>query len=188
MKERTPIDWNTVHARLEQDRAGIEEALSPGPGKVREAYRRRAARLARPVGRAEADGMPGDAVLIFLLGVERYGIELRFLKAIIAHPVCCPVPGAPPRVAGVLQVRGDIRPVWELTRILGLPDLPAGDPEVVLLVRKGAQEVGLRASRVETIKVLGPGERAGAPAGDGRRLTPDLVTLLDAEKILNEEA
>lgn len=149
-------------------------------------YRARAARLARPAeaGR-DAEDLP---VLIFHLGDRRYGLELSRLVEVIPHPRCTPVPGAPPQLAGVLQVRGEIRPVWELSRLLNLPDAPAEEPFSVLLLRKGSREVGLRVNEVREVRLLRPQACMEPDSPHIRWITSDSVAILDPDRLLKEDA
>lgn len=149
-------------------------------------YRARAARLARPLkpGR-DAEDLP---VLIFHLGDRRYGLELSRLVEVIPHPRCTPVPGAPPQLAGVLQVRGEIRPVWELSRLLNLPDAPAEEPFSVLLLRKGSREVGLRVNEVREVRLLRPQACMEPDSPHIRWITSDSVAILDPDRLLKEDA
>src|SRR5437868_115370 len=86
-------------------------------------YQRRARQMAR---RADAETVSQTLpVLIFALGEERYAIELSALAEVLPLRGCTSVPGAPSAVLGVMNVRGEIRPVADLRRILELP--PGGD-------------------------------------------------------------
>lgn len=186
MKGRAKIDWQEVRARLERHRGALERALVPGPERIAAVYRDRAAKLARPPAPKGSGG--GDRpMLLFALAGARYGIELSRVSEILAHPFCAPAPGAPPQVAGVVQVRGEIRPVWELSRLLGLADLT--DAGFVLLLRVGARELGLRVGTVEGIRAVRTDELVPAQpdSAAAKWITPDLVTILDPDKLWEED-
>ena len=189
MKDTPKIDWQAVRLRLERSEAALAKTLSADQERVQAVFRQRAARLAGPL---EADhGAAQDiSVLVFGMGSDRYGIELPRLLEIVPHPLCAPVPGAPPQLAGVLLVRGEIHPVLELSRLLGLPDLPPDDPGSVLLIRREPRPFGLRVERVEGIRALRPEECGPARPGTRRVkwITPDLLSILDPEELLKEDA
>jgi purine-binding chemotaxis protein CheW len=189
MRDKPRIDWQGVRLRLERSEAALDKALTADAERVRTIFRQRAARLAGPL---QADRAAGQdvPVLVFGMGSERYGIELPSLLEIVPRPLCAPVPGAPPQLAGVLLVRGEIHPVWELSRLLGLPDLSPDDPGNVLLLRREPRPFGLRVERVEGIRALKP-EECGPARGDTRRvkwITPDLLSILDPAELLKEDA
>ena len=179
MKERRVLDWDEARARLASSREAIERALHPDEQRIAAVFRRRATRLAGPAETGPA--VSGTAVLVFRLGAGRWGVELPALAEVIAAPLLAPVPGAPAQLAGVLQVRGEIRPVWELTRLLAQPDLDAGGGEFVLLLRKDGREFGLRVGAVEGIRTFAPEER-GTPQGRPAHvkwMAQDLIPVLD---------
>jgi purine-binding chemotaxis protein CheW len=124
--------------------------------------------------------------MIFLLGEERYALPLSRVVEVIAGAAICPVPGAPAAVAGVMQVRGEIRPVFHLAQLLGA----AGTEPLhtVVLVRHGNREVGLGVSRVEDIRFIGEADFREAPAGNPRiqRLTADLIPVPDLDFLLDD--
>jgi chemotaxis signal transduction protein len=177
-------DWAAVRAVLEERLAALDRG--PGPETVHALRLLRAGKLRRRPLTPE-DSAAGRPFLIFRLAGRRYGIDLGAVVEIVAAPPCAPVPGAPDKVAGVMQLRGEIRPVFELTRILGLPDLDPGEPYVVLIVRHGIRQAGLRASRAESIRTF-PASRI-EPMADPRAAgrTADLITILNLNELLKEE-
>jgi chemotaxis signal transduction protein len=104
-----------------------------------------------------------------------------------------PVPGTAAAFAGVINVHGEIRPVIDLRRLLGLPDAArSGDPARVILLRRQGRELGLRIDSVEQIRWVGPGELQ--PSGGGavgsspyiKGSTRDLLMLLRTEALFAE--
>jgi purine-binding chemotaxis protein CheW len=156
------------------------------PDRMEAAYRARAARLARPPEAArDVEEIP---ILIFHLGERRYGLELSRLVEVIPHPRCTPVPGGPPQLAGVIQIRGEIRPVWELSRLLNLPDAPAEEPYSVLLLRNGPRHAGLRVNQVREVRLVRPEACAEPDSPHLRWITSDSVAILDPDRLLKEDA
>ncbi len=185
---RAAANWNELKERLQRSAAAVERSLSPAEEQIEAILRRRAERLAH-----RQEPLPDDAggvpVLVFALGNERYAIELARVAESLAEPRIARLPGAPREVAGAIQVRGDIRIVWELTRLLGLPDLEEDGPERVVTVRlQGSREYGLRVGALQAIRTLTTAE-LGAPgnAAPLRWVTPDLVAVLDCDKLWKEE-
>jgi purine-binding chemotaxis protein CheW len=180
------IDWEDVHRRLERDRAALDRALDPPPERVRQVFRRRAELLAR-AGNEPAAASGSTALLIFRLGAERWAVELDRVAEVVPHPRVSPVPGAPSQVAGVVQVRGEIRPVCDLAGLLELPGLDG--PCAVLLLRRGAREFGLRTGPVEEIRSLPAAALRPGPGGSPyvKWVTPELVAVLDTTAIWKQE-
>lgn len=77
-----------------------------------------------------------------------YGEKIREILA------DCPVyflPGCPPSLEGVINVRGDIESVIRLRALLGFAEPPAGTPSRILLGQSAAMRSGIRVDRVEEV-------------------------------------
>lgn len=180
------IDWTAARERLERSREAVERSLRPDAERVAAVFRARAERLAQVPSERQAGGE--SAVLVFQLGEDRYGIDLERVSQVISNPPCAPVPGAPPQLAGVVQVRGEIRPVWDAARLLGRADDAAGNPVQVVLLHGDKREFGLRVDRVEGIRHLRADERGVAHGQPGyvRYVTQDMVAVVDIEELLKQ--
>lgn len=179
MKRRTGVHWR---ARLEQIRRQAKEAAA-SPEARDNVLRRRAELLARP--EHSSDASDGQAIMILTTGGERYALPLEQVSEVITDAPVAPVPGAPPQVAGVIQVRGDLRPVFDLARMLGHPAAAAESNTVVLFRRQG-REMGFRVESVEDIRWVMQDERRAAPGGAAHAawITADLVMVVDMDSLL----
>ena len=66
----------------------------------------------------------------------------------------CPVfflPGCPPSLEGVINVRGDIELVVRLRALLGLPEAAPGQASRIVLGQASAMRSGIRVDRVEDV-------------------------------------
>ncbi|HWQ52360.1 MAG TPA: chemotaxis protein CheW [Bryobacteraceae bacterium] len=187
MRKYREIDWAATRRQLERSREAVERSLEPDAEKVAAILRARAERLAQPPA-AEPQEDQESTVLVFQLGEDRYGIDLERVTQVISNPPCAPVPGAPEQLAGVIQVRGEIRPVWDTARLLGRADDAAGDSVQVLLLNGKRREFGLRVDRIEGISRFRAGERRAAQGQPGyvRYVTEDLVAVVDLEELLKQ--
>ena len=133
----------------------------PGPagaaelGRIESTLRARARQFARsPV--AE-DGGAAVEILAFRLGDETYAVGLQQLAAVQPVRGLTPVPCAPPYVAGLLNVRGEVVTVLDLA---GALELPAGgappDEARVLMVELPQGRVGLLVDAVLGVERLDP--------------------------------
>jgi purine-binding chemotaxis protein CheW len=184
MKAPGAFDWAGARARVERLREALEQAAGGSAAERERVFRERAERLARPAARSGV-ASPNDAVIVFRSGAERYALPLSSLAEAIPNPLCAAVPGAPEQFAGVIQVRGEIRPVLDLARLLGIPPRQAPGPNHVLLVRAAGREFGVRVDEVEDIRVLTEQERGPAPSGATRVMcmTPDRIGVLDPDRL-----
>jgi chemotaxis signal transduction protein len=166
----------------------------------------RARALARPL-RVEAEGATVELVVL-ALGRRRYGLDTAHVVAVETLLGLTRVPGLPPVWAGLMNLRGTLRPVLNLRRYLSLPE-PAEPPYAgprsselqplelrrtemqgprkVALVTGGGLVVGLLVDEAVAI-VRVPLSQVGAaltgsPAAAGG-VTPDLLTVLDVQAVL----
>lgn len=63
-------------------------------------------------------------IVAFRLGDDEYGIDIHHVQEIIRVREITPVPNAPDFVNGVINQRGRIIPIVQLSRRLGLPEKP----------------------------------------------------------------
>jgi chemotaxis signal transduction protein len=157
-----------------------------------EVFRRRARQLAerRTVSR-RADTHP---VLVFRLDRERYAIEVSELLEVLPYRGCTAVPGAPAAVLGVLNVRGDIRPVVDLRRLLGVTAAESASLRYLLMLRHESGAIGLAVDALETVRQVEAGElvsggaRTAELAGSRnvKALTADTVIVIDTRAALSQ--
>jgi chemotaxis signal transduction protein len=150
----------------------------------------RANRLSkRPV----LDGAGQNALPVIVLGIgkERYGVDLPDVAEVLPPIRITPVPGAAALFSGVINVRGEIRPVIDLRRLLGIETAQNGDLARVILLRKEDRELGLQIDGVEQIRWIGAGDlqSANGEAGLSHHIkgsTKDLLMLLSTEALFAE--
>lgn len=180
------IDWERIKRRLaEAEQAAAEPSVDGN--RMERALRKRAQRL---VDRREAEpaASPAAAFLIFRLGEERYGLGLDELREVLSPARWTPFPGEDAGLLGVMNFRGEIRPVWDLARLLGISREKKPSPGYVLMAGKNGREAGLLVDRAEEMRAIAPEELAPAESGIGGFLkgwTKDRVLLLDLEALFN---
>lgn len=79
---------------------------------------------------------PGNAQLAtFWLDGDLYGIEVAHVQEVLRTQTLTRVPLAPPAVAGLINLRGQVVTAIELRERLGRPARPEGTDAVVIVVR-----------------------------------------------------
>ena len=154
-------------------------------------WRQRAGRLSQRPALAGA-GQAGAPVIVLGLGKNRYGINLPDVAEVLAPVRPTAVPGAPSIFSGVINVHGEIRPVIDLKRWLGIESPPSRDLVRVILLRRKGRELGLQVDSVEQIRWIGPEDLQ--PAGNGnlgsdkqiQGTTKDMLRLLNTEGLFDE--
>jgi purine-binding chemotaxis protein CheW len=155
-------------------------------------WRERAVRLAK---RLVVAGVGQDTRPWMVLGIgsERYGIELADVAEVLAQVQITPVPGTPRHLAGVINVRGEIRPVADLRRLLGIDAAETGTRARVILIRLDGREMGLQVDSVEHIRWVAAGDLRSPSDGDAglsarflKGWTGDTLMLLNTEALFAE--
>lgn len=125
--------------------------------------------------------------MVFSLQHERFAIELSELAEILPLGRCTPVPGASSEFLGVINVRGDLRPVVDLGRIVMRVENGTAPSGIVLMLRAPGREIGLKVDQVESLREI-PREIVGASEQGKytKRIAGETLLLLDVEKVLAE--
>lgn len=99
--------------------------------------------------------VPLVKLVIFELGRDWFAFHGDCIKEILARAEVFFVPGCPPSLEGVINVRGDIESVIRLHSLLQLPESPAVANSFVLLGRGAGMLSGIRVDRVvDVVDVL----------------------------------
>jgi purine-binding chemotaxis protein CheW len=146
----------------------------------------------------------------FRVGDEEYVIDLRRIREIVRPQPVMPVPRAPECLAGVMDLRGEVLPVVDVRRRLGLSPRAGGRPKVLvvnvagrvlgLVVDAVVEVVRLRRSAIGPpppllaaggprlfIGVCGAGQaRAGAARAAAAARPQRLRLLLDVKALLED--
>ena len=132
-------------------------------------------------------------VLEFVLAYERYALETAYVREVYPLKEFTPLPGTPPFILGIINLRGQILAVIDLKRFFDLPEKGLSDLNKVIVLRQGNLEVGILADAVAGVRTIPePEVQAPPPTLEGlspdylKGLTRDALIVLDAEKILTD--
>jgi purine-binding chemotaxis protein CheW len=182
-KPQRQIDWEAVWKSLNWDDDQRQEVAN------QERLRQRAQHYAAPA--KDQDDVLEDVrtVLVFNLGSENYGIDVRYVFGIRALDTVAHVPGTPPFYPGVINVRGRILSVFDLRSFFQIPHaaedgtsgevviVHANKLEMAVLAR---QVIGVESIPVSTIK---PIDHMPYTVG----LTSEKIILLDMAQLFQDE-
>ena len=94
----------------------------------------------------------GDETVIFQLGEARYGVAARLVREVQPLAGYTPLPGTPPFVLGLINLRGRLLTALDLRPLLGVPASPPRAGATLLIVSAGGMELGLLADAVLEIR------------------------------------
>lgn len=96
-------------------------------------------------------------VLTFYLGAEEYGIPLVQAREIFGVTPTTLLPQAAEHVIGLINLRGEILPVFDLRRLFGLQsESMLSTPPCVLVAETRGEPVGLQVDGVHQVLPLSP--------------------------------
>jgi purine-binding chemotaxis protein CheW len=137
--------------------------------------------------------------VIFRVGGAEYVLPAAHVLQMESFAGATPVPGAPPYVAGIIQVRGRVVPVVDLRLRFGLPAIETTIDSRVVVVELEQRTVGLLADRAREVVKLDleqmqdPPSMMSADGAEGyvksvAHVQKRLLMLLDFAKVIGEES
>jgi purine-binding chemotaxis protein CheW len=154
---------------------------------------------ARAVALAQETAEPGNAedtieVLEFALAYERYAVETRYVRQVAKLEQLLPLPCTPAFVLGIVNLRGAILPVLDLKNFFELPVKGLTDLNKIIVLQSETILFSILADEIVGVRnFLLRDVQSSLPTLTGVRkdylkgVTPERVTLLDAEKLLASE-
>ncbi|WOX57233.1 chemotaxis protein CheW [Methanoculleus receptaculi] len=145
-------------------------------------------------------------VVEFQLGKEHYALDIKIAREIVEMMPITPLPRAPPYLAGIINLRGEITNIIDLRDLLGLPDsgesenrkivvlMPevAGGSNIGIIVDDVHSVISIREDQIERINdsitsSISSYIKAIIKIGDAERAkTENLIIWLDVQKVIND--
>lgn len=92
-----------------------------------------------------------EKYLVFQIGNESYGVPLLQVQEIRTYTPATRVPGAPPYVLGVINLRGNIIAVLDARQRFGLPPADEDTATVIVVAQVEGKTFGLRVDSVSDV-------------------------------------
>lgn len=155
---------------------------------------------ANPANPAAAAALPSQ-FLTFMLGEEQFAVGILHIKEIIEYCSLATVPMMPPCVRGVINLRGAVVPVLDLSARFGRASSPISKRSCIVIVEladsEGKQVLGMLVDAVNAVVDIA-GADIEPPPAFGTRIRPDFiagigkangrfVSLLAIERVLSGE-
>jgi chemotaxis signal transduction protein len=134
-------------------------------------------------------------VIAFRIGGELHACDVQLVEEVVTKRRVHPLPDMPPRLLGVLRLRGELVPVVDVAPLLDLR-LEAEQPAILVTVM-GDVRVGVAVDAAHEVVTLSPAEYRPAPLSGGERdqfvaglarIDGKLVNLLDLGEMLRDQA
>lgn len=167
-------------------------ALDPTAQEVREILKARARALARE---REDAALAQDTIQVieFVVADERYAIELDYVRGVHSLEELVPLPGTPPFVLGIVNLRGRVTSVIDIKKFFDLPERGLSDLDTVIVIGDADMEFAILADRiVGTASVARSGLQPSLPTLEGIReqylkgVSGERLVVLAADKLLSD--
>lgn len=132
-------------------------------------------------------------VIAFRLGGELHACDIQLVEEVVTRRRVHALPDMPPRLMGMLRLRGELVPVLDVAPLLDL-ELRAEQP-AILVVGMGDARLGVAVDAAQDVVALTPADYRPAPLTGGdrdqfvvgvARLDGKLVSLVDLAEMLRE--
>ncbi|MES9813293.1 MAG: chemotaxis protein CheW [Candidatus Thiodiazotropha sp.] len=145
----------------------------------------------------EAGGGPLIQFVTFILMEEVYGINVMQVQEVLRITEIAPVPGAPPYVLGIINLRGNVVTVIDTRTRFGLPTKEVDDASRIIVIESEKQVVGILVDAVAEVVELRETDIDPAPnvgTEESSRYIQGVATqedrlliLVDLNKLLTDE-
>ena len=187
MNPGEPADWSGIRRRIDAIRATVAEGGSLTAEAERRVLQSRAQALAHAPAAEAAAGETLEVVEFDLAG-ERYAFALAEVREVSLLPELTPVPGTPPFVLGIVNLRGEIRTVIDLQQFFARPAAGLTQLQQLLVIGRDDLQLGILADAVRGVRRIPLADLHAAPAdhraGALRGVTGDQLIVLEAAKLL----
>lgn len=184
--------WDEVHHRLDQARTSLELGKTPTSEEVRKILKTRANTLAQE-DRERTTAEDTLEVVAFLLGNESYALESIYIREVQPLRELTPLPGTPPFVLGIINLRGQIVSVITIKKFFDLPERGLTTLDKVIVIGDGRMEFGILADAILGVRSLPLAIiQPSLPTLTGVRqeylkgITSEGLVILDAGKLLSD--
>ena len=191
-EKRHAVDLDTVRRRLDAALRVTEQMQAPGPEDRKRILKERARLMSVEESTGTADG-ESITVVEFMLASEHYAVGLAYVREMLQIRELTPLPGTPPFLLGIINIRGEICSVIDLKKFFNLPDRGLTEFNKVIVIENEAMKFGIVVdSVIGTRPILLTSLKPPPPTFTGIRaayvkgIAPGPVIILDAAGILSD--
>ncbi|MBN1893876.1 purine-binding chemotaxis protein CheW [bacterium] len=171
---------------------GPAEVKAPDP-EIRKILDERARELSETP-QSEEQAEDYIEIVEFVLSYEKYAIESSYISEVYPMHEFTTIPGVPPFVLGIINLRGNLLSVIDIRRFFDLPVKGISNLNRVVVIRTPRMEIGILADFILGVRNI-PKRRiqqnlptlTGIRAHYLKGVTEDRLVILNIEKILSDE-
>lgn len=140
---------------------------------------------------------PTSEWVTFRLEEEKYGVNVMLVREVLKNTELAPVPGSPPFVLGIINLRGNVVTVVDTRKRFGLPPREPDEATRIVVIEMDEQVIGMMVDSVAEVVTLGESEIEYAPNvgnDDSAKYIQgvsnhgeELLILIDMDKLFTHE-
>lgn len=101
--------------------------------------------------------------VIFSVGDEEYGLDIMLVNAIEKYINIVHVPNSPECIKGMINLRGDVIPVYSLRKKFGLPEIQATDNTKLIVTKSKGILLAYEVDEVKEIVEISASQQSETP-------------------------
>lgn len=101
--------------------------------------------------------------VVFRLGNENYSMDIEYVKAIEQDYVIIPLPDAPAHVKGMINLRGEIIPIYSLRSRFHMEEISKTKDTQLLIAKAGVVQLAFEVDAVIGIETIDDNQRKEIP-------------------------
>jgi purine-binding chemotaxis protein CheW len=165
-----------------------------------ELLKARAQKLSRVTDNTGGDTEQKVSMVGFYLAPEQYCFEADFLKEVLMLKDLTSIPGVPPFIQGIINIRGQVMSLMSLRKFLELKETGIPEQNKIMIVAHKGLEIGILVDRINGIFPVATSGIDPAPvhlSGQGSEFVKgitregiivlDCAALLESKKILIQD-
>ena len=187
------IDWSIIHNRLAKVTATISGEMNLSHGEIQKVLEARASAIAQVTNYPEL----GDQleVLEFQLSGEFYAIETKYVYEVCKLKDLTLLPGTPPFIAGVINLRGRVLAIVDIRKLFEFPSKGLTELNQVIVLSERGNEFGILTDSILGVRSLSFSSlQEKLPTLTGIRaqflkgVTGQMRTVLDGGRLLEDSS
>ncbi|MGM0592947.1 MAG: chemotaxis protein CheW [Pseudomonadota bacterium] len=133
----------------------------------------------------------------FRLEDEKYGVNVMLVREVLKNVDLAPVPGSPPFVLGIINLRGNVVTVVDTRKRFGLSVKEPDEATRIVVIEMGEQVLGMMVDSVAEVATLSASDIEYAPnVGNDESAQfiqgvsnqgDELLILVDMDKLFSHE-
>lgn len=134
--------------------------------------------------------------VIFNVGDEEFGLDIMLVNAIEKYINIVKVPNSPECIKGIINLRGEVIPVYSLRKKFGLPEVQATEATKLIVTKSKGILLAYEVDEVKEIVEISAAQISDTPAivrnentaymGSVANLSGRMIILLDHDGIITK--